>query len=143
MKPKTTWVLLANSKRAQAVACKRVYGKLEIEAQMDWSAKPPLEYADRQGYTHSSVGPSQHRMAPRNSESPNDQDFAKSILGDLLEAHREKQFDRLVITAAPHMLGALRAAQSSDLKALVDAEKAVDLTQTPADKLGDHLAELV
>lgn len=143
MRPKTTWVLLANSRTAQAVACKRAFGKLEIEPQMGWHAKPELEYADRPGVSHGSHSPSRRRLAQHDSTGTADLEFAKSIVADLMEAHREKLFDRLVVTASHHMLGALRTAQSDEMKSLVTAEKAVDLTQAPRDKLEEHIAELI
>lgn len=75
---------------------------------------------------------------PRKIEA---QRFARRIVTELEEAHREKRFDGIVLMAGPAFLGLLRAAMPAALRATVAAEIRKDLVHQTKGAVQAHLAE--
>ena len=81
-------------------------------------------------------------MAPRTAETA-EIDFAKTIAATLNDDCQRAAFDRLVVTAGPRMLGALRQALSGPVRDRVIAERAKDLTHIPILDLPAHLDDVI
>jgi protein required for attachment to host cells len=62
-------------------------------------------------------------------------DFATGLAKQLGEWAAAKQFDKLVVIAAPQMLGHLRAAWDQSVAALIIAEIDKDLTGLPVPRI--------
>ncbi len=65
--------------------------------------------------------------------------FAKQVAAELSRLFREKRFARLHLVAAPRFLGLLRQQLADDVAAVVEDEKAKDLTHLDAAALTAHL----
>jgi protein required for attachment to host cells len=65
--------------------------------------------------------------------------FAKDISKYLLEAHRDGRFERLVISASPQFLGALRSFLDPHIKPLIKFELNKDYTHFNAQQLREQL----
>jgi len=65
--------------------------------------------------------------------------FARRIAVNLSAARRVKQFDGLVLIAAPAFLGALRKTLAKSLRAVVAAEIAKDLIGHPRETVRAHI----
>ena len=84
------------------------------------------------GRSFASVGRQRSRIEARNDPVREDEhEFACMLAGVLEEKRRQGLFDRLVIVAAARMLGELRQALSRELRTMVEAEIAKDLTRLP------------
>jgi len=93
--------------------------------------------------TNNSVGRSMHRMAPHNAPDKKESAFAEELAERLLQAHTNGEFDDLVLTAAPKMLGFLRPALDAQVKGSVIAELAKDLVKTPDIDLKSHFEDVL
>ena len=143
MKPTITWVVLADARSAQIVrntgpgkGFEEVPGKL-------YEASPPTEYADEPGQGHSSHGPGRTSKTRRDPKSLAAAAFAETIAAELAESHRRGSFDRLILVAGPHMLGALRAALAEPVRTSLHAEVDKDLTGVEIRDLPGHLADII
>ncbi len=65
--------------------------------------------------------------------------FAKRIVDELATAKQGRQFDRLVLIAAPAFLGILRKALPESLQSVVTAEVAKDLQDPTDDEVREHI----
>ena len=69
--------------------------------------------------------------------------FARRIAAELMAAKRSRQFDRLVLIAAPSFLGILRKALSKSLQSDVAAQIAKDLQNQTKTEVRAHIPQLV
>ena len=69
--------------------------------------------------------------------------FVKSVVEELETRLQRKEFDRLVIAAAPTALGDIRPQLSKALQATVAAEIPKDLTNSPTPKLEEQLRDVL
>lgn len=67
--------------------------------------------------------------------------FARQVATVLDSAHRDGEFARLVLVAAPEFLGLLRAALPSTLRSIVVAQIARDLVHLPRTQLPSFLPQ--
>ena len=143
MKPKTTWVLIANGGKARIVQRIGTDRRIEDVEGMTFhnELKPARDImADKQGRAYESVGGARHAM-----EYPTDpaelvaQQFARELADTLHKAHVGKRYDRLVIAAPPGMMANLRQSLSKDVQASISAEITKDYTKTPVIDLPDRL----
>lgn len=144
MKPIVTWVLIANAREARVVANHGPDKGFQTVEGACWTANPPIEHADAPTFSHSSVGPGQRRVERSSPEAKAEADFA-ALLCDAMQTHlRRGEFDRLILAAAPHMLGELRGHLSKELEGLIIAEVPKDLHNAALDRLPgmlkDHIA---
>ena len=65
--------------------------------------------------------------------------FARRIGGELERARENREFDRLVVMAAPGFLGLLRETLPDHVRASVAAEVPKDLVHEPLDAVKSHL----
>jgi protein required for attachment to host cells len=136
MKPKKTWVVVANGDMARLFDLPARNTPLVPLDNHVWIAPENNEYADTQGMSHSSVGSSQRRMAPRTE--PEDQAldaFARVISENLSAACKREEFERLALAAAPRLMGYLREHLDTDVRAKIWMEIDRDFTHLPLDKL--------
>jgi protein required for attachment to host cells len=135
MKKQTTWIVVADGSRAKIFLA---VGRDRIELKDETAVPHPPSRdidADRPGRTFDSAGQGRHAKEP--PTDPHDKaeaDFLHALAQQLNAAHERKEFDRLVVIAAPRALGTLRDAYPKPMLSAVTKELAHDLTgfETPA-----------
>lgn len=147
MKPKTTWILIADGARARIVVNEGPgKGVRQVEGADFRTDHPPSGEmtTDRPGRSFDSAGSGRHAMEP-----PSDphrtakQDFVTRLAGYLDDQLSEAKFARLIVVAPPQTLGDLRGALSRQVHSLISAELAKDLTHIPTKDLPVHLEEVL
>lgn len=147
MKPKITWILIADGARAR-VLCHDGPGRgvaAVPDALFEASHAPDREIdADKPGRTFDSVGAGRHHKEPRTSPHRQQKaDFARE-LAQMLERRRgEGAFDRLLVVAPPATIGDLRSSMSKEVRGRVIAEVAKDLTHVPNAEIDRHLEDVL
>jgi len=144
MKKRVTWFLIGDGARVRMFANDGPGKGLKPALRYELVAnnKPSREIgSDSPGRSFASVGTDRHAMEPPTDPHRHEQrEFAREIAA-LLQTHRHKSaFDRLIIAAAPQMLGDLRAALSPPLRDLVHEEINKDYTKASQKDLEKHLA---
>ncbi|MCK0104228.1 host attachment protein [Pseudohalocynthiibacter sp. F2068] len=143
MKPTVTWVILANAGVARVVVNEGPGKGFAALEGMTFESEPPAEYSDEPGMGHSRFGHGKSAVAQPDPKRQAEASFAATLIGRLEDGLRKSAFDRLILVAAPHMLGTLRAAIKGSLKDKVFAEVAKDLTHIPIEDLSDHLEDVI
>lgn len=147
MKAKTTWILVANG--TQAIIARNLGPgngiEKELEAEFHGPNLPNREImSDAPGRAFDSSGQGRHAMErPTDPQRHNQQEFAREITAHIDKAANRNEFDRLILVAAPQMLGELRKCLSNASKAKVAGELPKNLTHLPLHKLPDHLGEIM
>jgi protein required for attachment to host cells len=145
MKPIKTWILIADGARARIVINDGPgRGVREVEdAQFSASHLPDREIdADRPGRTFDAGGDGRHAKVPKTpSHRHREQQFAGQLADYVDNGLTQGLFDRLIVVAAPGMLGDLRAKLSNPVKQVLLAELSKDLTHLPDHELAPHLEE--
>ena len=141
----TTWVVLADAARARIVETvgpgKGLREITAFESATRHDAARDLG-TDRPGRTGDRMGPGRHALEPR--QNPKDaatEEFERALLAHLLEASKRKAFDRLILVAAPKVLGDLR--QLLDGKIAIETTLAKDLLSVATHDLEKHLGAIV
>lgn len=143
MKPILTWVLIADARSAR-IASNDGPGKGYSDVPDAFmEADPPAAYSDAPGEVRSSHGPGRAAMTRHDPKKTAERAFAERICVEIEWRHRQGAFERLVIVAAPHMLGELRAALPSELRAAVLAELDKDLKHVATPDLSRHLSSVL
>lgn len=147
MKAKTTWILVANGTHA-FIALNQGLGsgiEKDLEAEFQGQNVPDREImSDAPGRSFDSVGQGRHAMEwPTDPQRNNQQALAREIAAHIDAGAKRNKFDRLVLVAAPQMLGELRKCLSNAAKAKIAGELPKNLTQVPLHKLPDHLREIM
>ena len=147
MKPVRTWILIADGARARIVrnegpgkGVEAVDGGL-----FEQEARATREImSDRPGRTFDSAGSGRHSMElPTDPAREEKRLFAERLAAHLDRAAEDGAFDRLIVVAAPHTLGDLRAALSDKVRRRIHAELDKDLTKVPNDRLAAHLEDVI
>ena len=127
-----TWVLVANASRADIYSRHKKRSPLEVVQSMSEDlagAKEQELVADAPGRTFDSGGRGRHAMEPEHSEKEHLlSGFAQRIAHVLEAARKADRFSRLIIIAAPAMLGELRHHLDNVTAEHVTAEFDKDLT---------------
>lgn len=143
MKPIVTWVVVANSRSARVYAhCGPGRGLTPVRGHT-WNAPEASVPQDRAGVGHSIAGPGIAAVEQTDSQEISDVRFAKHVMAQVAKAQHEKRFDRLILTAGPHMLGLLRATLPTSLSAVLLGEISKDLSNLPPNAVEQHLGELI
>jgi protein required for attachment to host cells len=135
MKKPVTWVLIADGSQARVF---RAAGKGKVEEMSEMAvAHPPTRdmVSDRPGRTFDSMGQGRHaKEPPTDAHDKAEADFLRAVTKTLDASCQRKEFDRLVVVAAPRALGTLRSVFSEKLAGAVTKEIPHDLTgfKTPA-----------
>lgn len=147
MKAKTTWILVANGTHAFIARNQGLGSGIEkdLEAEFHGQNVPEREImSDAPGRSFDSAGQGRHAMErPSDPQRNNQQALAREIAAHIDTGAERNKFDRLVLVAAPQMLGELRKCLSSGAKAKIAGELPKNLTQVPIHKLPDHLGEII
>ena len=143
MKPKRTWIVLANARLARIVEHRGTGQGIFVEPGMVLHADEPVEYSDRAGTGHSIGGPGNSAVDMGDPQEQADAAFARAIAERLSGAQTSGEFDRLIVIASPHMLGLLRKANAPDVTDKIMAEVDKDLTAIPLDELEKHLGSVL
>ncbi len=147
MKPRKTWVLVADAATA------RFYEKAgkddafhEIEGLRlthDHRASHDIG-SDRPGRVIESHGSARHGVEPKTDPHRElKRSFAAELAERMAHAAGEKKFDRLVVVLPPVMLGDFRASVPDALKPLIAAELDKDLTKASREDIEKHVAAAV
>ena len=143
MKPKKSWILVANGTTARVLEYTGPKTGLNAVVGKIWHAPQKDDFESAQGMTNNSVGRSKHRMAPHNAPDKEEAAFAEELAARLSQAYASGEFDDLVLAAAPKMLGLLRPALDTQVRGSVIAELAKDLVKTPDADLKAHFADVL
>jgi len=146
MKPVQTLVLLASEGEARMLVNEGVGKGLHQISHLDREAVSgaPTAYADGPGRAKSGSGAAHHGVEPSSSEGrQNRERFAADLVGVLQKTWDDGGYDRLLIAAAPKMLGALRDQIPDGLAAKLVGELDKDLLHTPVADLPAHFYDMV
>lgn len=140
MKNKKKWVIVANGDIARLFDLPARNAPLVPLDNHVWIAPEVNDYSDSQGFSHSSVGSSQRRMAPRTDSSDLALEAFARVIGEKLkEAYQRGDFEHLVVAAAPRLMGHLREHMDPTVKAAVNLEIDKDFANLPLEKLTNAL----
>lgn len=145
---KQTWGLALNGARARIVRnLENRHDERGIPEELALEVKPKHKsdiMADKPGRSYASAGSA--RSAMEYASDPVEDEkraFCAEVLG-LLEDHLGRgHFDRLVVTAAPDMLGHLRTARSAALAGATVVEEDKDLLNIDAKTLRHRMQEIM
>jgi protein required for attachment to host cells len=147
MKAKRTWVLVADGKRACIVrepASNVDAGDRLEDLVFETNHKRLREImSDHPGRSFASEGA--RRSAMEYHSDPvreQEEDFATTLVSQLVQHHAAGDFDRLAVVAEPRMLGHIRQKLPASIGQLIVGEAAKDLTKLPTRKLRDAILEL-
>ncbi len=135
MKKPVTWILIADGSRAKIFEAAGK-GKILQKSELSTPHPPSRDLAsDRPGRTFDSMGDARHaKQPPTDPHDKAEADFLRSLVKQLEVSQQKKEFDKLVVVAAPRALGTLRGFFPGHLTNSVAREIAHDLTwfETPA-----------
>jgi len=147
MKYKKTWVVVADGARARIFLNSGPGTGLEsalAQALIADNRSSGEIASDRPGRSFDSSGKGRHAMQPGTDPHKYEQTvFARDIARMLEEKHEQKEYDQIIIVAAPEMLGALRLALNAPTSQVVIGEINKDLTKLPVDDLASRLGDLI
>lgn len=145
-KHSTTWIVIANSSRAQIVTRREDGPGFDIVTAFQSSeAHTPshLLGGDRPGRMQESANPAHHAIEPR--LDPHEEDaihFLQTVAQYLNEGATTEEVRGLVLIAPPRALGRLRKMLDPAVTKKIRAEAAKDLTRVPFADLPKHLEAL-
>lgn len=143
MKPRKTWVVLANASTIRIAVNegpgKGVYGY----GVQGLEAPPVTELSDAPGMTNASVGPNRGSISDPDLKGQAMAAFADDIVSFLDTAWTNGEFLQLILIAPPAMLGVLRQKLTPPLRAVLRADIPKDLTHLPLDDLPKHLGDVI
>jgi protein required for attachment to host cells len=144
MKPVRTYILIADGARARLLLAEG-RGKPLVEvpdSDLRHDSKPDHDLsADRPGRVHESANVSRHAIERDDLHRREKERFAQSLADALDKRLANREFDRLVIAAAPETLGVIRSSLSERVKAVILGEVAKDLTKIPNPQVKLHLGD--
>ena len=144
MKSIKTWVLLANSQVARIVVNEGPGKGFQVVEGAQWVADPAIEHADAATMSYSRVGEGQRRVERSSPKVKAEADFASQLGAHLAQELHKGSYERLLIVAAPHMLGELRHHLSKEVSGITIAQIPKDLVVSDLKALpsllGNHIA---
>jgi protein required for attachment to host cells len=148
----TTWILIADGGRARLLEQDRKSRSFKPTSEREFignTAQSKEIASDRPGRTFDSAGRGQpgdagahgrHAMEPGTDPQRHaEYEFARDLSEHLETAANRHRFDRLVLVAAPKILGDLRELLPKTVHGKIVAEINKDLTKIPTRDLGKHL----
>ena len=141
-----TWFVVADAGRAEAMVKRR--GETGYDSVRSWEnpdahLKSHEMGEDRPGRAFDGLGPQRSAMEPR--ETPKEaaeRDFARELAAALDAAVAGGEAQRIVLVAAPRLLGDLRPLLSRAVQGAIAGEHAKDYTTLPRAELFARLDEL-
>ena len=144
MKPIRTYILIADGARAHLLLSegrgKPLTEVPDSDIRVDLKADHDLT-TDRPGRVHESANVARHAIEREDLQRKEKERFAQSLAEGLDRRLANREYDRLVIAAAPETLGIIRSALSDKVRASILAEVAKDLTKIPNPQIRSHLGE--
>lgn len=143
-----TWVVVADGAHAKAYLNEGPGTGLTAVPEIDLTGTRALDRevtSDRSG-RQSNVpgGAARHAVDPReNARNNMERSFMREVVDALAAAAQKDSFDRLVVVAAPHALGDLRALLPDAVAKKVVAEIDRDYVHLSPKQLAEHLADVV
>jgi len=144
MKPIRTYVLIADGARARLLLSEgRGTPLAEVPgSEHSQDIKPDHEIsAERPGRVHESANIARHAIERDDLHRREKERFAQSLAADLDRRLTNREYDRLVVAAAPETLGVIRSALSEKVRAVLLGEVPKDLTKLPNPQLKAHLGD--
>jgi protein required for attachment to host cells len=143
-----TWVLVADGARAKAYVNDGPGTGLTAVPELDLTGTRALDRdvtSDRPGrQTNVPGGAARHAVDPRENARNNlERSFIRDVADALAAAVQRDAFDRLVVVAAPHALGDLRALLSDTVARRVIAEVDRDYVHLTPKALVERLEDVV
>ncbi len=133
------WVLVAEASQARIYSRQKKHSSLELVRQFaepEARAREQDLYSDAPGRAFDSKGAGRHAMEPDHSGKDTLlASFTRTIAEYLEEGRQKHRFDRLVLVAAPRILGVLRQRFSSATQRLVVAEFAKNMGSREVDEI--------
>lgn len=138
------WILTADRRRARIFSAEKPHSQEITEIRSFF--QPDSAFQERElvepkpGRFADRGGAGRHGMDSRTSEREKSTTrFAKDLVGQLEKAHHKGKFSKLVLVAAPDILGEIRGQLSNHLKQDVTYELGKELTMLRPDELRSHL----
>lgn len=136
----TTWIVTADAREARIFEERLRSGSLREITALRMRAQDADRHSGRQRATvHQRVGQGRHgagQEAPRRADEAH---FLGQVAAALAERCCRGEFDRLVLMAPPHALGALRAALPPTLQDRIEASDPHERRDDDAEALRRHL----
>jgi len=146
MKPRKTWILVADGARARILENEGPGTGLAPALNFNFAAShaPTRDYgADKPGRGQSPGG-GHHAKPPKVDWHCFEKHlFVKDVAKALEGALSDSAFDELVLVAPPKILGELRQALAEPVRSCVSGEVGKDLTHLTVHEMGEHLADKV
>ncbi|WP_138379699.1 host attachment protein [Luteithermobacter gelatinilyticus] len=135
------WIAVADGSRARFFL--KQNAKYDLK-ELEGFALPSLPSReidmDQPGRQSGGANGSRHAMEPRNdAHDLAEEEFAREMVKKLNEHARNKDFEKLILIAAPKTLGHMRKAMEPQLKDLIETEIPSDLTKMSAHELKNYL----
>lgn len=147
MKPKKTWVVVADGARARLFANEHPGAGLQPLADGVLEGSRALDSeigTDEPGRSFESVGGHRHATEPRTSpHEAAEVAFLKTVAERMEAGLAAHAFDRAVVVAAPKALGTLRAVVSPALAAVIPDTVPKDLTRAPLDQIEREIGAII
>ncbi|MEW7009375.1 MULTISPECIES: host attachment protein [unclassified Lentilitoribacter] len=141
MKAAITWILVANGERARIFEVHGVGNGLNELTEREIFADLDEKHTDQKGRTFSST---QYRRSALEPHEELRNNFVIQIVEQLETWNLETHYDRLIICAAPNILGQLRKEVSGNIRAKISAEIPKNMVSAELPKLmslfGDYVA---
>ncbi|GAB4388505.1 host attachment protein [Albidovulum sp.] len=147
MKAPTTLIVLADDRRARFLVNRGVGKGVQEVASLDAGSvvEPHPDNDERPG--RQTGGPdnmARHGLDPRETAEVLERGrFAQQVIERTEKEWRRHKADRLVLAAAPKMLGELRGNLGDSLAAALYADLAKDLVKVPERELPAHFADVL
>ena len=140
---KKTWILVANQAEAQVYSSDRLPGNLllvEVLKNNEGTTHPRDLVSDAPGRAFDSTGSGRHAMEPNTGvKEEQRRRFVKEIVEWLKTTQSKGGFDKLVLLAAPAVLGVIRKTLPPGLTKIVIKEIPKDVIGQSIDKIQSQL----
>lgn len=142
-----TWIIVADGAHARLFVNEGVgKGVHELKDRAFVGSRKQNQeiQADRPGRTFDSAGQGRHAIEPRTDpQQHQEREFVREVVEWIAAEPQAARFDRLVLIAAPHALGDLRALMPKTLADKVTAEIPKNLTRARAREVESQLADVL
>lgn len=143
MKPIVTWVVIANTRNVSVLVNRGPGTGLELLDGVGWQSAEAEDPRDRAGSSHSIAGHSSDSVEQSDPQQKVDKAFAGQVVQHLGQALSSGLYDRLIVSAGPHMLGLLREHYDTRLRAALIGEVAKDLTDQSTEAVMAHIEDII
>jgi protein required for attachment to host cells len=142
MKPKRTYILIADGARAHLVLSQGPRKPLTEVAEYQQELAPDRDLQrDRPGRVHESATTVRHTIERNDMHRREKERFACYLAGILDQRLANNECEHIVIAAAPETLGSIRGALSNKVRSVLSGEVPKNLTKFPSQELRAHLPE--